>query len=313
LPNGDIDWVRVNNPDEMAYFHGTTGGDVNGDGLIDVGGAPQWDFDSNSGVMLFLQNQDGSFEKSDSLINFPDDYSNPFTVEFADVMGDEKAEIITADYGEPNNESKQNHVMVFAFDDETRKYELHFVSQQPRALYDFDMGATSIQTFDFTGDGIRDFAIAREDMTPNGPIHSFEIWKGLPNAEYEAHWVSPVFNMSELMFREFWVFDVNQDGAKDIVLRPSHGDYYSYWNENYERGIQLNKVIWINDGDGRFSYYDESDLVIENIMNDAQHPVFPYLDNGVLHFMGTHMSQDDILLGEKAINLTTYDIEVKLK
>ena len=316
LPNGDIDWVRVNNPDEMAYFHGTTGGDVNGDGLVDVGGAPQWDFDNETGIMLFLQKQDDSFTKSDSLINYPDGYWAPFSVEFADVMGDEKDEIITADYGTPYDESKENHVMVFSYDEDTEKYELHFVSEQPRAFYDVDMGATSIQAFDFTGDGIVDLSIAREGEGIDGHAsHSFEIWKGNGDGTFEPHWSTPVWDANTIQFREFWVFDVNGDDALDIVLRPFHyGSFYRnnpiWWDVYANNGIKLHKLIWLNNGDGTFDHYDVDELKIEGLMVDNVHP---YMDGETLHFMGTFTFDDGMLWDQKAINLTTYDIEVKLK
>ena len=50
-------------------------------------------------------------------------------------------------------------------------------------------------------------------------------------------------------------------------------------------------------------------MVIDNILIDNIHP---YMDNEVLHFSGTFTTDEGNLYGEDAINLTTYDIKVKL-
>lgn len=45
LTGGNIDWVTVNKPEDMGYFHGVTMGDLNKDGLLDIGGTPgSWKF-----------------------------------------------------------------------------------------------------------------------------------------------------------------------------------------------------------------------------------------------------------------------------
>ena len=118
-----------------------------------------------------------------------------------------------------------------------------------------------------------------------------------------------------MQFREFWVFDANNDGYLDILLRPFHyGSLYRtnpvWWNVIESKGIKLNHLIWLNNGDGTFSYYSKEDLIIEDILVDNVHP---YMDGDVLHFIGNYTSEEGALYGQDAIDLTTYDIKVNLK
>lgn len=311
LPQGEIRWIKVNNDEHMAYYHGCSGGDLTGDGLIDVGGAPGW----YSVLKIFTQNPDGSFSNNDSLLN-SSDYWIPFTLEFENIMGDKRAEIITASYHANELDLNQsNNVMVYTFHKDSGKFELHFVSSEPLAFYSVGMGATSIKVSDFDNDGIKDLAIAREREEIDGHVsHSFEIWKGSGDGAFKAHWATPIWNANQLQFREFCVFDVNHDGLSDIVLRPFHyGSYYRnnpvWWDVSSCNGIKLNYLIWINQGDGTFKHYERKELKIEGILVDS---VYPYMSDGDLHFVGTFVGDSDMLYKLDAINLTTYDIQVRL-
>ena len=53
----------------------------------------------------------------------------------------------------------------------------------------------------------------------------------------------------------------------------------------------------------------DCDLVIDDILIDNIHP---YMDDEILHFSGSFTTDEGNLYGEDAINLTTYDIKVKL-
>ena len=93
-----------------------------------------------------------------------------------------------------------------------------------------------------------------------------------------------------MQFREFSVFDANQDGNIDILLRPFHyGTLYRnsencWWNVYNCNGVKLNHLIWLNDGSGNFNYYSDKELLIEGILVDSFHP---YLYDGNLYFIGT--------------------------
>ena len=97
-------------------------------------------------------------------------------------------------------------------------------------------------------------------------------------------------------------------------MRPFHyGSLYRtnpvWWDVYSSKGIKLNHLIWLNNGSGTFSHYSKKDLVIDDILIDNIHP---YMDDEVLHFSGSFTTDEGNLYGEDAINLTTYDIKVKL-
>ena len=312
---GEIDWVKVNDDQNRGFYHGTTFGDLNNDGLLDVGGAPgQWNESENKwSLKIFMQQQNMRFENRDVIFDYNETGHNlPFTIGFADLFGDKYGEIITADYGggDPFSNPKLNRIEIFKYDSSEQKYIQHFESSQPTVFYSIGMGATSIKAFDFDNDGIKDISVAREDQMGN----AFEIWKGNGDGTFEPHFVSPLWSQNELQFREFLVFDANNDGYLDILLRPFHyGSLYRtnpvWWDVYSSKGIKLNHLIWLNNGNGTFSHYSVKDLVIDNILIDNIHP---YMDNEVLHFSGTFTTDEGNLYGEDAINLTTYDIKVKL-
>ena len=200
---GEIDWVKVNDDQNRGFYHGTTFGDLNNDGLLDVGGAPgQWYENENKwSIKVFMQKQNMQFENRDIIFDYNETgHSLPFTLGFADLFGDEYGEIITADYGggDPFSDSRLNRIEVFKYDASQGKYIKHFESSDSTAFYEIGMGATSIKAFDFNNDGIKDISVAREDQKGN----AFEIWKGNGDGTFEPHFTSPLWSQNELQFRE---------------------------------------------------------------------------------------------------------------
>jgi len=304
---GNINWTKVNSIEDRIYSHGTTIGDINGDGLLDVGSAP------NAGqntLKIYTQELDGTFTNNDDLLQLVDN-RQPFTLDFSDLDNDGIDEIITANYGggDPSQDPLLNNIRVYKYSSSSEQFEINFMSNNSTAFYDIGLGATSILTEDFDGDGIKDIVVAREDIDG----HSFEIWKGISDGSYVPHFSSPVWTQNELQFREFRIFDVNNDGFLDIILRPfQYGNLYRnnsdcWWNVKQCNGIKLNTIIQINNGDGTFSSYDREELIIDSIDVDNVHP---YMENGILHFIGTYQYNVDDQYFD--YQLSTYDIKVRI-
>ncbi|SNS57869.1 Repeat domain-containing protein [Belliella buryatensis] len=282
LSDGNIDWKTVNKPDEMGYFHGITMGDINKDGLMDFAGTPGI---NNMRLNVFVQESEGVFRKRDELININRFNAPPFTIEFADLFGDERDEIIIADYGGGTSppDSDDHEISVYSFDSSTQKYELKFKDNYPNA-YSVGLGATSIKVFDANNDGIKDISVAREDLE----AHGFEIWLGKPDGTFQFSFSSPTWTSNEMQFREFQILDANNDGLNDIILIPFH--FGSLFRNNAPcgpdtcEGVKLNHLIWLNNGDGTFEAYNKSELVVPNVY---VHYLLPYKVGNYLHFVGT--------------------------
>ena len=302
IGGGNINWTVVNSIEDRVFSHGTTIGDINGDGLLDVGTTPSL---LNNRLKLYTQELDGTFTNMENILELVD-IDNPLTLDFSDLDNDGIDEIITANYGggDPSQDPLLNNIRVYKFDPSSGLFEIDFRSNSPSAFYNIGLGATSILTQDFDADGIKDITVAREDRSGN----SFEIWKGNSDGTYTPHYASPIWTENELQFREFRIFDVNNDGFPDLVLRPFHyGTLYRnssdcWWNVEQCNGIKLNSLIQINNGDGTFRSYDGEELVIESLNVDNIHP---YMENGVLHFTGTYPTNVDF-------QIKTYDIKVRI-
>ena len=319
LPGGNIDWKTVNKPDEMGFYHGITMGDLNKDGLLDFGGSPGFPlFDHSPNLMnFFIQEAPGLFKRNDEIFNFAETtrpfFEVPFTLEFADLFGDSRDEIITANYGGNTLPTSKDHeISIYAFSNSTQKFELTFRTNYPNA-HTWGLGATSIKVFDVNKDGIKDLAIAREGSNAAGQLTAFEVWLGKNDGTFVYSFSSPTWTEKELQFREFVILDANNDGRDDIILVPFH--YGSLFRNNGPcgpgtcEGIKLNHLIWLNKGDGTFEYYNKTPLVVPDITLGY---LLPYKENGKLHFYGTTYSGPEPPAFTVNFQHTIYDFKVNL-
>jgi hypothetical protein len=338
IQGDEIIWNKVNNQ-EQYWFHGTTIGDLNNDGLYDIGGAPgkyvsgEIYFDGNKcmtndgtnggpNFLLYMQNQDGSFTNND-LINYPFSengcryFSHQFsTIEYANIDNDPEDEIIVSNY--------INNIVVYDYKTESNKFELVYKSSTPYPDPSGIYGSTSIRVYDFNNDGIKDISLNREHDTPQGI--SFSIWMGKGNGQFEPNsYIDPGFNLS---WRESSVMDIDNDGDYDIVLKSNFGyftkdqvttdDGYNNWewgitapNEagvnpnSLWKGVLLNELFWINDGSGNFSMYDEKPLYIDGIFPQQ---LIPYKQENKFFLLGfRNLGYDD----QNRLKTEFYDIEIQ--
>ena len=295
--NGVIDWIVVNEPENREFNHDVTLGDYNGDGITDVIGT-MWSFFKGNGNDTF------TYEDPSNLIDYR--WNNPLTFEMYDFDDDGIDEIISADYVEPFLTDASNRLTIHKRESAQEKFIEIFSESSGSVFFDFDMAATSIQINDFNNDGIMDISIARE----GNQKRSFEIWIGKGELVFEPHF-SKIFESSEFNFQEFVVFDANNDGNLDILLRANNngGQATSEFHNTsvFEDGFKLNKAIWLNNGDATFNYYD-----LKNLKSDE--PAYyasPYKDlNGNLHYFGFYSATEKYNQSTNKMELSFFDVQI---
>ncbi len=301
LFNGDLSWKRVNGIDTRGFYHGTTSGDLNGDGLQDVGGTPGINHD---GINIFVQKTNGTFERVDDILNF--EGATPFTLDFHDFDNDGIDEIVTADYGGGSVPDSDDHeIRIYKFDPSTRRFELNFKNNEPN-FYSWGKGATSIICKDLNNDNYDEIVVAREDGN-----RGFEVWLNNGDGSFSPHFSHEFENLD---FQEFKIFDANGDGYNDILLngygfKSDFRIFPEQWNVEGSRGVKLNKLIWLNNGDATFNYYSEQDLTFSGPTPFFLHP---YLDNDILHFFGI-FQKEEFVENEEALKVYTWDFKIDIK
>jgi hypothetical protein len=286
MSGGNITWTKINS--EVRWTHDISGGDLNGDGLIDVVCA--------SPLSIYIQNNDNTFTKRDDLYKWEQRIS-PFAVEVRDLFGDKTPEIIAGGYYGSGDPSQKNNIAVYSFNKETNQFEIVFDNKNPNAFYIDDMGATSIEVSDFNNDGKMDIAVAREKDNKR----SIDIWKGDGNGNFIPSDYF-IYTLDKIEFSEFKVLDVNNDGFMDIVLNGNgNGSIFRIGNP-WEK-VLINNLIHINNGNGTFHTYDAKNITVDGIPDY----LYPYKKGNDLCFYGTH-TENSITGG---IKVKYFDVTIK--
>lgn len=293
MVNGTLSWKKVN--PRLRWSHDISGGDINGDKLIDVVCATP--------LTIFTQNTDGTFSKRDDLYSWKNERIMAFAVELADLFGDATPEIIVGGYYGSGNPIQRNNMAVYSLNKETNQFELVFDNNNPNLFFIEDMGATSIEVADFNNDGKKDIAIARESSFNGPPLRSIEIWKGDGTGKF-AYLDKIRYTPDELDFTEFICKDVNNDGFIDIILNGNGGGDLIRVKNNLGNWMKfrLNHLIQLNDGTGKFSPFSGYNLDVDG----APDYLYPFLRNNKLYFFGTHTNQNIT----NGIRVTYWDVNV---
>ena len=272
--------------EEWAYFHGSGGDDINGDGLIDVGGT------GSRGLRVYFQNPDGTFtDKSSSVRAIFRDYEEetgglPFGWDFGDVDGDGKAEIVSADYGagDPNTNPYLNNISVIKYDESEDIFNLHFLSNESNKLFDYGRGGEHVDIFDINNDGHNDIIVAGGDYRGR----SLESWINNGDGTFYAKW-GEAFE-GQYSFREFKMFDANNDGFLDIIPN-THGFITGnthFLDDEKRQGLNYNQSIFFNDRTGSFAR-DLSKSYIDLYTKNSQ--TVSYMKDGKFHIFGMNVIQ----------------------
>ena len=272
--------------EEWLYFHGSGGDDINGDGLIDVGGS------GNKGLRVYFQNPDGTFtDKSSSVRAIFRDYEEetgglPFGWDFGDVDGDGKAEIVSADYGggDPNTNPYLNNISVIKYDESEDIFNLHFLSNESNKLFDYGRGGEHVDIFDINNDGHNDIIVKGNDKKGG---QSLESWINNGDGTFYAKWGEAFEGQYGL--REFKMFDANNDGYLDIIPN-SHGlkTGNTIFLDDQGFGLDYNQSIFFNDGTGSFAR-DISKSYIDLYTQNGQ--TVSYMKDGKFHIFGMKVIQ----------------------
>lgn len=272
-----------------SFYHSISTGDLNKDGLKDVVGLNMgtkggW-YDN---LHTYLQNTDGSFSENRTILQSNLNARGAGALLVKDLDGDNKPEVIRADYGFNATYQKvtdRYSIMIYSYNSSLNKYIL---SKDPGPLGVFannDRGATSIKSADFNKDGFLDLAIATEGNNFNG----IEIWMNDGKGNFTPSNQKLEYTFSQLQFREFEIIDYDKDGYPDIFLNPWAGNLF---REN--NNVFMDNLLWKN-ASGNFASMTKG-ITIPNI-NPAFMKVF-VVNNQLTYFAIKGNSDGTISLNE---------------
>lgn len=317
----------------FGYWHSISTGDLTGDGLYDV----------VSMGWLFIQNPDHSFTPHYLCETCRDGYytknvnqyqgntdlfdltrmnqlKNPMEPLIVDLFPGGRPELVmsyndhTGDVPDNAENEPFGQVLIYEYSEQTKRYEL--VYEITRKTIGFRSSVQSMQMGDLNKDGINDLVL--ESVPYDDPDASpIEVWLGKSNKSF---YKNQTINI-EVATSQISLFDVNEDGYDDVVLRP-RGDGGNFYRNDCtgessptcdeliqqgitpKDGVFLYKTFYLNSGNGTFYQPSKDDLTAENIQ-----PVWlmPFKRNGNLVFFGN----DWVYHGDtKILELRLIDIEI---
>ena len=292
--------------------------------------------DDVSTLGVFLQNENGDFELNNSVINYPliNNGENvlfnhpPFGIACEDLDGDNRAEIITYypnflknsdNYNQIN--LNNNPISIFKYSEDSNKFE--FIPNDYTMPF-IPWSPVSIDIIDLNNDSVLDIIVSTEnlsggqiiDISEDPEINGYDIWIGKGNNKFEFKQRIKTVGIPRY-------FDINNDGFVDIInqVYPKSGginlyenlsltqngapcpsgqgdsDCFGWIQRTKEAGINLNQLIYINNGNGVFNQY-QNDLILKGVVVDW---FIPYFKNNKLHFVGLNIYREE---GNEGFDIT---------
>jgi hypothetical protein len=301
----DINWTRVTNDEQMSYFHGVAAGDLNGDGLIDLGGT------GSNGYRVFIQSSPGVFELFENVLNYDEEEWNsiggrPFAWDFADLDNDGVDEIIMADYGGEFSYPKANNISVWKYNTSKSSFEIDFIGVIPRSTHSLKRGGTKVSGEDFNNDGMKDILVVGE-----GDNITLEVWLNKGDSTFDLQWFYG-WDGADFLIREYFLADANDDGYLDILPNTQNIGSRIILEGGYPYAKRYyNPQILLNQGDGTFKEYSEKSII--DYYSSFGGFSIPYANNGLLEIMSIMVSEDKVYPEKNEVYVKTEVISIDLK
>lgn len=282
----NVAWNKVSTV--RSFYHDCSYGDLNQDGIGDVIGGH-----FGNGIQNLDDNPHIYFGKSgyefEVQMNVMERTENQeaccHDVEIFDIDDDGINELIRIEFNDEYFwfDTYQYNSATGKFDFETIQKVLFGVNQLPE-LYDFenitDGGQVNTDTRRYTKKRLHDFNNdGKWDFSTHIPSIDHQVLVLSNGDGYEIQTLSKQGNIdrfgANLSIKDFDVFDLENDGDPDVVLR-------AYYQLN-DGSMDLSRVIFINDN-GVMKALDTDKLIIYGF-NTPKHAI-PFVKDNFLHFHG---------------------------
>ena len=284
VSDNDLSFSKIS-PDN-AMYHSMSVGDINGDGVNDIAAA-SWNAQLENYNFSYSawNNVAGSFERITNFIEPSTGALQTGTVEIGDINNDGDNEIVVSRYKGYEDPGITNFsVAAYDYNPSSNNYEIIYNPGPIHGFSDNNVGCSEMKVRDIDGDGYNDLLFFLE-----GPAgSSIDIWKSNGNGEFSFS--TNIDLTRNITTSGFLLEDIDYDGDLDIVLNyhsfyTGESDVFVDVDQNNGNGtINLDKLLWFNDGNGTFS---PKELGIQFYENEGTGLGFcrPFIIDDKIHYI----------------------------